>query len=447
MNNRAWITKILFYGNTYFLVPKSIATALLLTAILFVSSYPLSAQLQVSPDRPTGYYELGETARFVINAPSTSGTANYTIHADTRTPNYTSGTVQVNAGQSVTIPYTPSEAGVVTCTVNLNGQFGKASAGIGVYQLDAIENEPSDFDAFWQNQIDRSDAIPLDPRVSLYQTNSTADTYKFSVANIDNRRTHGYMTIPKDGGQYPAMITFPAFGEGANLTTPDEFTTNVLKVISVSLSIHNIDPQNQDPNAYEPNEITNRENYYYKQAIIGAKRVIDYLHTRSEFDGENIILAGVSQGAGLATMVAGLDQRVDLIVQSNPALTRHLGPQYGRPASFPYYIWQSRVQVGTPDHEAATANAAKYYDAIYFAKRYKKPGLMIIGYEDDVTPPDGSFAVHNEWSDKRILLHSLKTGHNHPGEYWNGRFDVIRRFIPSARRPQFPNLGYVANAG
>lgn len=447
MNNQPWViptynqwAKLLYINTASF--PK-----FLLWMLFLVHGSIAFAQLEVTTDRPTADYQLGETVNFAITSPWASGQATYTIHADERTPNYKTGTITINAGQTATIPYTADAAGVVNCTVNLNGQFGTAVAGIGTNQLDALEAEPADFDAFWQNQVARSNAIPLNAQVNYYRGNGVTNTYKFSLSNIDNRRIHGYMTIPTGGGTYPAMITLPAYGEGANLTQPDEFGANLAQVIAVSVSIHNADPSSVDPNAYRPNEITNRENYYYKQAIIGVKRVIDYIHTRADFDQQNIILAGVSQGGGLATIVAGLDQRVDLIVQSNPALARHLGPKYNRPGGFPYYIWQSRVQNGTPSHETSTINAAKYYDAIYFAKRYKKPALTIVGYQDVITPPDGTFAINNQFRDKTIFLHSLKTGHNHPGEYWNGRYDVIRRFIPSTRQPQYPALGYVANAG
>lgn len=447
MNNQPRILPIHLQWVNFFNIQTATVQRLWLIVFLSIISLSAYSQIQVSTDRATGNYNLGEVVQFNINSSWTSGQATYTIHADERTPAFETGTIFVNAGQTVAISYNADVAGVVTCTVNLNGQYGTAVAGIGTNTLDALEGEPSDFDAFWQNQISRSDAIPLNPQVNYYTGNGVTNTYKFSIANIDNRRVYGYISVPTGGGTYPAMITIPAYGQGANLTQPDEFTANLAQVISVSLSIHNADPNSIDPNAYQPNDITNREGYYYKQAIIGVKRVIDYIHTRPDFDQQNVILAGVSQGGGLATMVSGLDQRVDLLVQSNPALTRHLGPKYGRPGGFPYYIWQSRVQNGTPSHETSTINAAKYYDAIYFAKRYKKPVLTAVGYQDIVTPPDGTFAVHNQFRDKTILLHSLKTGHNHPGEYWNGRFDVIRRFIPSTRQPQYPNLGYIANAG
>lgn len=419
----------------------------LTVCLLLLGSQLLVAQIEVHPDRPTAHYALGETARFVVQSPYTSGTATYSISADSRTPNYASGTIQVVAGQPTTIPYTPDISGIVTCTVNLNGQFAISSAGIGMDEIDSMEDEPSDFDAFWQNQLERAEAIPLDPQVSFYRTNNQSDTYRFSIANIDNRRMYGYITIPKGGGQYPAMITLPAYGEGANLTAPDEVSARVLRTISVSLSIHNVAPDNVDPNAYEPEDIANRENYYYKQAIIGIKRVIDYLHTRPDFDGQNLVVSGVSQGGGLATMIGGLDDRVDLIALSNPALAYHVAAKYGRPAGFPHYIWQSRVRFGTPTHETQTTRAAKYYDAVYFAKRYKNPALLTVGYRDEVTHPDGGFAIRNQWRDKVIFLHSLRTGHGHPAEYWDGRYDAIRRFVPAMRQQPYTGLGYVANAG
>jgi len=97
-------------------------------------------------------------------------------------------------------------------------------------------------------------------------------------------------------------------------------------------------------------------------------RCIDYIFSRNDFDGENMIVTGVSQGGGLSTLVAGIDNRVKYLIISNPILGQTLGLQNDRAGGFPNYINQSIEGVGTPSHLAATAEAAKYYDAIYFAK-------------------------------------------------------------------------------
>ena len=50
----------------------------------------------------------------------------------------------------------------------------------------------------------------------------------------------------------------------------------------------------------------------------------------------------------------------------------------------------------------------------------------------------------------KVLLHSANLGHNHPEEYWSGRYEFIRRFFPNAQ-PSNPFVntdnGYFISAG
>ncbi len=219
----------------------------------------------------------------------------------------------------------------------------------------------------------------------------------------------------------------------------------------MSICIHNSEPDVEDPFAYEPDVYNNRDSVYYKNAILGAVRAIDYIFSRSDFDGENMGLLGVSQGAGLSTIVAGLDQRVNLLAASNPALTEHAGMKYDKANGFPYYLFNSRGVFATPQHEEGTLLATQYFDAVNFAKRYSGPVLFVISYEDNITPPANSFAAFNEFTGPKILLHAIELAHNHPSEYWSGRLDFIRRHYDAALTPPIPNggasQGYFISAG
>ena len=184
---------------------------------------------------------------------------------------------------------------------------------------------------------------------------------------------------------------------------------------------------------------------------MGGVRAIDYIFSRPDFDGQNLGVTGVSQGAGLSTIVAGIDNRVTFLMHSNPILAQNTGLKYGRATGFPNYIQRSRNEVGTAVHEAQTIDAVKYYDAIYFARRYNGPSLSIISYEDVVTPAATSFGVFNELRGPKILVHALNLGHAHPVDFWIGRLDFLRRFIPGTTNPPFPfassNQGYFIDAG
>ena len=117
----------------------------------------------------------------------------------------------------------------------------------------------------------------------------------------------------------------PPFGFFPNITTPEYGLAERAGVLSLSVSIHNVPPNQQDPNAYEPDQYEDENLNYYRYGLLGAVQAINYLFTRNDFDSLNIGTTGVSQGGGLAIALAGIDDRVNLLMYSVPALCQNAG--------------------------------------------------------------------------------------------------------------------------
>jgi len=150
----------------------------------------------------------------------------------------------------------------------------------------------------------------------------------------------------------------------------------------MSLTVHNVPVGQADPNAYEPDNPANREQIYYRYAIAGAINVINYLQTRPDFDKQNICAMGVSQGGGLAMLLAGIDNRVNLLINSNPALNEHQGHKYDQASGFPYYLSDALIINSGQAGYNATSSATKYYDALYANTRFKGQSYTLVGLED-----------------------------------------------------------------
>jgi len=166
-------------------------------------------------------------------------------------------------------------------------------------------------------------------------------TYKV-MGNINNRRVYGYISIPKGiPPPYPAILTLPPFGFVENICVPETVIAEWGGALSISINIHEAEPDAVDPNSYEPTDISNPDLYYYKHSIAGAMRAIDYIFSRSDFNGTDMGVVGISQGGGLALMTAGVDQRVKSLVQTVSALCGHAGHRWDRPAGLPLFIRDS----------------------------------------------------------------------------------------------------------
>lgn len=406
----------------------------------------LCAQIQVRNSDANGYYEAGEQMNFIVQ-PAASGMVNYKIYYDNRTDPVEEGSIFANQGQDNNIPFTLNEPGVVFCEVEQFFQKDRVTAAFSPYEIQQTEPEPADFDAFWNARKAELAAVPIDPNLQLINETQYATTYQISLAQIDNRRVYGYISVPKGAGPFPAIIEFPAFGSVP--IGPNDIVAERAGAIYMNIVIHNAPANQVDPNAYQPDVITDPNQFYFRWAILAGVRCIDYLATRPDWDGVNMALTGDSQGGALSTMVAGLDNRVNLISIAHGAYAEHAGNAYGKASGFPFYLRQAEERGFDYDQVRL---ASRYYDAINFAKRYDGKVLDFLSYEDEISYVSGNFAVFNQFKNEKILMHWLPNGHNpSPTEYWNGRYDWWRQNIPSTQNPPWPwpgtTTGYTIDAG
>lgn len=415
-----------------------------------VESSAGTGPLSVITDRTNGRYESSEAMNFLVTGNS-NGSANYIIKYDNDSPPIQTGTINITAGQTTSIPFNLSAPGTVICEVSNSSQSDNAAAVFSPFSIQPLEPEPADFDAFWNARKAELNNVASTPKVTFYQNHAYGTTYNLELDNIDGRKTYGYITIPTGTGPFPAIISLPPAGNNTGLVQPGDFMAERAGVIAVTLSVHNTPPNIEDPNGYLPDDIADATNNYYRYTVLGTLRTIDYLFTRSDFDGENIGVVGVSQGGGLAVMAAGLDERVKLLAISNPSHGQHAGYKYDQASPYPFYVRRSVEAFGSSQHEAATVAASKYYDAMYFAKRYDGPAYIAISYEDDVVPSSTSFAILNQLKGSKTTVHSRELGHIHPEQYWDGRYDFFRKHFPATLNPPWPytptTTRFFANAG
>ena len=422
---------------------------LLLLLNLFSASY-LFGQLEVKTEEPSATYTSQDTAWLLITS-NQSGVANFNLRYDRFTAPIQSGTINLISGQINRFPIIYPEPGVIHFQLQQNGSSASVSLIFDPFKIQALNEEPSDFDDFWNAKKNELNNIPIDPRLEQLSQSAYSTTYRINLASVANRRVYGYISIPNGSGPFPAILTLPAFGESANIVQPETTIAEQGGAISMTISIHNAEPDAVDPNAYTPDDITDPNKYYFRWAIQAGLRAIEYLYTRPDFDRKHLGVIGVSQGGALAIMLAGLDSRVNLLAISNPAYCQHSGLTKGRASGFPFLLDYSRTRIGTTVHEAATLNASAYYDAIFFAKRYTGPTFMSMGYRDDICPAATSLAAFNQLKGSKVLVHARDLGHTHPSAYWDGRYDFFRQHFLPCRTPPWPwpstTTGYLSFAG
>ncbi len=421
----------------------------ILIILSLVFNLSVFAQVSISTNKQSCRFEVGEQINFLVTS-NQSGNATYTLQYDKYNPIQT-GTVYLQAGVAKTISYTANEPTVINCLVNHNGNVGVSSAAVSPFQIQMIEDEPQDFDAFWAGKKAELAAVPIDPQLNYHSNTAYSTTYRINLGQIDNRRIYGYITIPNGGGYYPAVITLPPYGTGTGLTVVEPTFAEQSNTISMSISIHNVEPNQIDNNAYTPNYFLDKDQNYYRYGVLAGIRAIDYLYTRSDVDQSKIGLFGNSQGGGLSMLVAGIDNRVKVCMLTISAFCMHEGYKYGRGSGFPYFL---QAATGPPYPQEETLQNVKYYDAVYAAARFKGPVLMSVSYLDDTTAPVSNFAAWNQFTgSNKVMIHSTRLGHVSPSRMWEDRFKLLRRVWPNATaNPLWPygdttSKGHWVNAG
>ena len=409
------------------------AFILMLPAIIY-------SQLKVTTNDPDATYEAGRQMNFVVTGGS--GTATYTISYDHGiTAPISSGTIQLN-GFSTNIPFRLDEPGTVICTVTNNGQGDIAGAAFSPFDIQPYEDDPIDFNIFWNNQKNRLASVPISPQFFEVTTwDHRTRTYQFSLGMIDNRRVHGYISIPLNGTNLPAVITHAAFGVGPNLCVPRPEIAADLNAISVSMWMHNAPPDQQSFDAYKPMQWDDENSNYYRYGVLGIMRVIDYIYTRPEFRGSGIGLNGISEGGGMSLLTAGVDDRVTAVSASIFAHSEHTGYKYGKASGFPHYLQQAPLVIRGVNVEAVN-QATKYFDVVRAAKRFDGPVMAAIGYEDLTSIPMAQFGGFNQLKGSTVMIHKLDWGHRNPDEFYLGKFEFFRKHLNLSGQK-----GYYASAG
>ena len=342
----------------------------ILLFLLFQFSFAM-AQFSVKADRPDATYQAGEQMNFIFSGAG-GGTATYRIQYDRgHAPEITSGTVQAFGGQG-SIPFTLDEPGFVFCYVTLNGQTSVAGAAFSPFEINEYEADPDDFDEFWDGWNAQLAAVPMNPVVTPLFPDPNAQTkdFRINLGQIDGRRVYGYLSIPPGNGPFPAIITHSSFGGNANFCIPRPEIALEVGAISLSIWMHNTEPDIEDFNAYKPEVWNDKDRIYHRYGVLGLVRAMDFIESLPEYNGKDLGLFGVSEGGGMSMLAAAVDDRPTMVGASIFAMSEHTGFHYDRASGFPFFLL--RGSTGWPPQvDPQAVEDTKYYDAMRAAKRIK----------------------------------------------------------------------------
>ncbi len=287
--------------------------------------------------------------------------------------------------------------------------------------------EPLDFKTFWEKNFQNlqkklQSGFKIIKKYRPDMSNAQFYTHEITWFSDAGRKVTGWYRVPTHGQKVKALLQLPALGayfakaftlsENENIGTPSH-----LAVLSLNLGIG----QGESAKKQIMEGIENKETYFYKQVILDCLIGVHFLANESQTFGNEIIVEGMSQGGGLALMLASLDKRIKTCLPDVPFFC-------GMPYLWTQTYWVKREadlylknkQKLNPafslTHAQILENLA-YYDVANFVKMMPPTTNVYIsvGLQDTTCPPLSILAMYQQTRGKKSIKIYPKGEHNGGG--------------------------------
>jgi cephalosporin-C deacetylase len=267
---------------------------------------------------------------------------------------------------------------------------------------------PADLASFWEGTLAEAAGYPLEATFQPVTTGlRLVDTFDVCFAGYGGHPIRGWLHLPAGtDGPFPCVVQYIGYGSGRGLPHDNVFW-------AVAGYAHFImDTRGQgaagtvgdtaDPapaGRYHPGFMTrgigDPATYYYRRLYTDAVRAVDAARACELVDGSRTVVAGGSQGGGLALAVAGLRGDLTGVMADVPFLSHFrrsvLVAERGPYLEIARYLKTDRR--GTED----VLRTLDYFDVASLVRNASAPALFSVALQDEVCPPSTVYAAYNAY--------------------------------------------------
>ncbi len=291
---------------------------------------------------------------------------------------------------------------------------------------------PQDFEDFWKETMAELAEIPLEPRMAPDPLRSTPDVQVSQVTYRslgDLEITTWYCVPAKGKGPFPAIVQLPGY-KGEPVLRRE---WGAKGVVTLTVAVRGKLRSNSKFNPGYPGLLTygieSRDTYGYRGVFSDCARGVDFLLSRPEVDPQRIYACGSSQGGGLTLITAALRSEIRGGVSGYPFLCCF--PESMKMLrSYPYDELTCYARAH-PDRVSRMSETLRYYDAVNFVGWIKCPMAVGIAMDDEVCPPETSFAAYRGLAGPKELWLFPNSGHGNAHEYPGKETEWLERQIQS----------------
>ena len=288
-----------------------------------------------------------------------------------------------------------------------------------LFDAEAIKStvtEPEDFDAFWKAQRAKLDKVPFNTKLTKIDSGDPKiEAYAVTVDTGVDRPVTAYLAFPT--GAEPKSL--PGYVSFLSMSWCDIAPSGAISVakhgmVALYASWHGL-PVGQPPGFYkgehrkfkQRNRINDPTQWSMGYVYIRVMRALDYLKSRPEWNGKDLVVKGGSLAGAETAAAAALDPAVTLAFIHTPCFAEFNADLDGRYRSLP--LSNSKPNFMTP----SVRRSVGYYDLVNLAKRFKCEVYFCTGFADQVCPPSNVFAAYNNVPAgvKKVMWTNPYTGH------------------------------------
>lgn len=262
-----------------------------------------------------------------------------------------------------------------------------AGAGAEIEKIGYHDTLPDDFYDYWSS----IEELVADTETEVLMCEEVPaekgyKAYDMRIKTPEGRPASFIMTVPEKKGKFPVKAIFMGYGLAPAFPIYNE---NTITAYFNSHGFENHLPHIEIIEKYKPevadgygfNDEENKSNMttYWRGMMIRDLMGTKFLKTLKEWDGENLVIAGGSQGALQATTVAAHTKGVTYLEISIPWFCDLRGIEKGYMRG-----WRPNF-----------AEGLRYFDTVAQGMQVKCPVKITAGLGDYVCPPSGVMALYN----------------------------------------------------
>ncbi|ARH94249.1 acetylxylan esterase [Streptomyces sp. MOE7] len=275
--------------------------------------------------------------------------------------------------------------------------------------------EPPGFDAFWHRTLAEARTHDLaasftvvDPGLPLLRC------YDAEFSGFGGHRIRAWFLLPRAvDGPLPCVVQYLGYG-GGRLLPHDWLLWPCAGYATLVMDARGQSGPNRpgdtpDPAGYGnpgvPGKLTqgllDPADHYYRRLYTDAVRAVETARGHEAVDSERILVAGHSQGGGLALAMTGLVPGLAGALIDVPFLT-HIRRAIDVTDEGPYGEL-TRYFAGARSHIDTALTTLDHFDGLNFAARATAPALFGTALRDAVVPPSTGFAAYHHYAGEKEL--------------------------------------------